>query len=172
MQAFQEAPFASVCGVPRSMSQESSTKDAPSGLLSCDPLISLLERAHVTKSSLIRVTGSSGLSAMLWLCRHGYEQVGYLRPGAGPHEQPDALIVAHTCDEATLRDLLETGPHVREGGALVFQSPLPRVLAFRADPIHRLLESHGYAVEECHHGQRRELHVARRRRLAPLKKAA
>lgn len=154
------------------MSHEPSTKDAPSGLLGADPLMSLLQRAQITKSSLIRVTGSSGLSALLWLCRHGYEQVGYLRPGAGPHEQPDALIVAHTCDEATLRNLLETGPHVREGGALVFQSPLPRVLAFRADPIHRLLESHGYVVEECHHGQRRELHVARRRHLAPLKKAA
>jgi hypothetical protein len=154
------------------MSQVSSTKDAFCGLLSSDPLISLLERAHVTKSSLIRVTGSSGLSALLWLCRHGYEQVGYLRPGAGPNEQPDALIVAHTCDEATLHDLLVTGPHVREGGALVFQSPLPRVLAFRADPIHRLLKSHGYAVEECHHGQRRELHVARRLRQAPLSKAA
>jgi hypothetical protein len=132
------------------------------GLLSSDPLIALLARAHVTKSSLIRVTGASGLSALLWLCRHGYEQVGYLKPGAGPHEQPDALIVAHTCDEATLRRLLETGPHVREGGALVFQSPLPRVLAFRADPIHRLLKEHGYVVEQCHHGQRRELHVARR----------
>jgi hypothetical protein len=144
------------------------SQEASSGLLSCDPLMSLLERAGVTKSSLIRVTGCSGLSALLWLCRHGYQQVGYLRPGVGPHEQPDALIVAHTCDEATLRDLLETGPHVREGGALIFQSPLPRVLAFRADPIHRLLKSQGYEVEECHHGQRRELHVARRQRHAWL----
>jgi hypothetical protein len=147
-------------------------QDSSSGLLSSDPLISLLERAHVTKSSLIRVTGSSGLSALLWLCRHGYEQVGYLKPGHGPHEQPDALIVAHTCDEAALRDLLATGPHVREGGALIFQSPLPRVLAFRADPIHRLLKSHGYELEECHHGQRRELHVARRQSPVPLRKAA
>jgi hypothetical protein len=149
------------------MSQESN-----SCLLSSDPLISLLARAGVSKSSLIRVTGSSGLSALLWLCRHGFDQVGYLKPGAGPHEQPDALIVAHTCDEATLGNLLERGPHVREGGALVFQSPLPRVPAFGADPIHRLLKSHGYAVEECHHGQRRELHIARRLPHVPLKKAA
>jgi len=147
------------------------TQEASSGLLSSDPLISLLARARVTKSSLIRVTGSSGLSALLWLCRHGYDQVGYLKPGAGPHEQPDALIVAHTCDEATLRDLLETGPHVREGGALVFQSPLPRVLASNADPIHRLLKSHGYTVEECLHGQRRELHVARRQTHVPQTRA-
>jgi hypothetical protein len=147
------------------------SQDSSSGLLSSDPLISLLERAHVTKSSLIRVTGSSGLSALLWLCRHDYQQVGYLKPGHGPHEQPDALIVAHTCDEAALRDLLATGPHVREGGALIFQSPLPGVLAGRADPIHRLLKSHGYELEECHHGQRRELHVARRQPNAWLKAA-
>ena len=149
------------------MSQESHT-----GLLSSDPLISLLARAHITKSSVIRVTGSSGLSALLWLCRHGFEQVGYLKPGHGPHEAPDALIVARTCDEATLAALLQNGPHVREGGALVFQSPLPRVLAFRADPIHRLLRRHGYTVEECHHGHRRELHIARRERHTPMKQAA
>ena len=135
---------------------------ASTGLLSRDPLLSLLARAHIDRSSVIRVTGPSGLSALLWLCRHGFEQVGYLKPGAGPHEQPDALIIAHTCDAASLETLLATGPHVREGGALVFQSPLPRVLGFRADPIHRLLERHGYGVEQCHHGYHRELHVARR----------
>ena len=57
--------------------------------------------------------------------------------------------------------MLETGPHVREGGVLVFQSPLP-ALAGKADPIHRLLANHGYVVEQCLHGARRELHVARR----------
>ena len=138
------------------------TQESSPGLLSSDPLISLLERAQVKKSSLIRVTGPSGLSALLWLCRHGYEQVGYLKPGAGPHEQPDALIIAHTCDEASLRNLFATGPHVREGGVLVFQSPLPDAAGSRADPIHRLLADHGYIVERCLHGARRELHVARR----------
>lgn len=145
------------------MPQDAPVHEATGGLLSSDPLIALLERSRISRSSVIRVTGPSGLSALLWLCRHGYEQVGYLKSGPGPHEQPDALIVAHTCDEDFLRNLLATGPHVREGGILVFQSPLPRVLAFRSDPIHRLLRSHGYDIEECHHGQRRELHVARRR---------
>ncbi len=143
------------------MSHDLSPQESSGGLLSSDPLISLLERAHVSKSSLIRVTGPSGLSALLWLCRHGYEQVGYLKPGAGPHEQPDALIVAHTSDEAALRKLLQTGPHVREGGVLVFQSPLPAT-GGKDDPIHRLLADHGYRVEQCLHGARRELHVARR----------
>lgn len=132
------------------------------GLSSSGDLVTLLEQSDIHKSSLIRVTGNSGLSALLWLCRHGYEQVGYLRPGPGcPEEQADALIIAHTCDEVTLARLLAAGPHVRDGGILIFQSPLP-LANDRSDPIHRRLTLAGYVVERCVHGQRRELHVARR----------
>lgn len=134
------------------------------GLAGGDDLVALLDQSHVYKSSLIRVTGSRGLSALLWLCRHGYDQVGYLRSGQGcPHEQPDALLVAHTCDAAALRRLLSTGPHVREGGVLIFQSRRPDDAADAApDPIHDCLDRHGYAIERCLHGSHRELHVARR----------
>lgn len=139
------------------------TQDGPTRLRSSDPLISLLARAKITKSSLIRVTGSNGLSAILWLCRHGFDQVGFVKAGPGcPHEQADALLIAHRFDEQSLRQLLATGPHVREGGVLVFQSPLPSTAAGRSDPIHWLLESHGYIVEQCVHGAHREVHVARR----------
>lgn len=139
------------------------TQDCSTGLLSADPLLSLLESVQVRKSSLIRVTGSSGLSALLWLCRHGFERVGYVKPGSGPHEEADAVIIAHTCNETALQRLLRTGPHVREGGVLIFRSPLPTMGDHApADPIHGLLEAHGYQVERCVHGHRRELHVARR----------
>jgi hypothetical protein len=109
----------------------------------------------------------------LWLCRHGFEQVGYIKPGSGgPHQEADALIVAHTCDEPALQRLLSTGPHVREGGVLIFRSPLPTAAqGVRSDPIHRLLETNGYVIETCLHGSRRELHVARRRPHALLKAA-
>ena len=149
------------------------TQESSAGLLSTDPLLSLLEGAQVSKSSLIRVTGPSGLSALLWLCRHGFERVGYVKPGAGrPNEDADALIVAHTCDESALERLLLTGPQVREGGVLIFRSPLPtNAEAGRSDPIHRLLQRSGYVVETCLHGGRRELHVARRRSDAWLKAA-
>ena len=134
------------------------------GLSGGGDLVALLEQSHVHKSSLVRVTGPSGLSALLWLCRHGYDQVGYVRTGQGcPHEQPDAVIVAHTCDEASLRRLLSEGPHVREGGVLIFPSHLPVGVADAGpDPIHDCLDRYGYAVERCVHGSRRELHVARR----------
>lgn len=135
-----------------------------SGLNRGADLIALLEDSDIHKDSLIRVTGPSGLSALLWLCRHDYEEVGYLRPGLGcPYEEADALIVAHTCDEAFLARLLASGPHVREGGVLVFQSALPAAhLTGASDPIHRQLATAGYGVERCLHGERRELHVARR----------
>ncbi len=72
-------------------------------------------------------------------------------------------MVAHTCDAAALQRLLSTGPHVREGGVLIFQSPLPGETAgAAADPIHDCLDRHGYAIERCLHGSHRELHVARR----------
>ncbi len=125
-------------------------------------LVGLLEQSQIHKSSLIRITGSSGLATLLWMCRRGYEQVGYLRSGEScPHEDPDALIVAETCNELALQRLLTGGPHVREGGVLVVQSPLPAELG-GDDPIHRCLGRFGYAVERCVRGARRELHVARR----------
>lgn len=144
-------------------------QDVSQGLLRSDPLITLLESAGVARSSTIRVTGPSGLPALLWLCRHGFEKVGYLKPGPGcPHEDADVLLIAHTCPPAWLERLLATGPHVREGGLLIFRSALPGGVP---DPIHALLERNGYAVERCVHGAHRELHVARRRPL-PAWKAA
>jgi hypothetical protein len=148
------------------------TQDCSTGLLSADPLLSLLEDVQVSKSSLIRVTGSSGLSALLWLCRHGFERVGYVKPGAASHDEADAVIIAHTCDAPTLAGLLAAGPHVREGGVLIFRSPLPMTdEELRCDPIHRLLQANGYVVEKCLHGSHRELHVARRNRHQWLKAA-
>jgi hypothetical protein len=138
---------------------------SPPGRSNSDDLVDLLEQADVHKTSLIRVTGPSGLSALLWLCRRGYEQVGYLRAGQGcPHEEPDALLIAHTCDDASLEALLSRGPRVREGGVLIFQSPPPPAAGRLEDPIHRRLRQSGYTVERCLHGGRREVHVARRRR--------
>jgi hypothetical protein len=139
----------------------------PNGLAHSADLVALLEQAGVHKNSLIRVTGPSGLSALLWLCRHDYEEVGYLRPGLGcPHEEADALIVAHTCDPAFLARLLAGGPHVREGGVLVFQSALPA--AEGQDSIARRLAAAGYRIERRFQGEHRQLHVARRLRDAVM----
>ena len=138
------------------------------GLSGAPDLIGLFEAADIRRSSVIRVTGPSGLSALLWLCRHGFEQVGYQRPGFGPAEQPDALLVAHNCDAPALERLLVDGPHVHEGGVLVFQCALP----ISALLVTHLLVTHGYQVERRLHGVRRDLYLARRRSSPRMLKAA
>lgn len=125
-----------------------------------DPFAALLRRADIDRSSVILLTGHGSLPALLWFCRHGYDRVGYLKPGSAAPEPADALIVGPTCRVSDLSELLTAGPHVREGGALIFRSLLPP--GAEADPVHALLVRHGYVVERCLHGVRRELHVARR----------
>jgi hypothetical protein len=140
------------------------------GPLQTASLVALLERVGVTKSSVIRVTGPSALSALLWLCRHDYQQVGYMSAiGGGPHEEPDAIIVAHTCNELDLKRLLAAGRQVRPGGVFIFQlrsgedgSPLG---------VDWMLESGGFTSEQRLDGEHRSLIIARRRTLA-LRKAA
>lgn len=140
------------------------------GSLKTAPLADLLESVGVSKSSIIRVTGPSSLSALLWFCRHGYEQVGYVRLGEGcPHDEPDAIIVAHTCNELDLKRLLSVGRQVRPGGVFIFKfrsaadsSPLG---------VEWLLQQAGFTTEQRLERGRRALIVARRRTIA-LRKAA
>jgi hypothetical protein len=130
----------------------------------------LLESVGVSKSSVIRVTGPSSLSALIWFCRHGFEQVGYVRPGEGClHEEPDAIIVAHTCNELDLKRLLSVGRQVRPGGVFIFQFRS----AADASPlaIDWLLQQAGFTAEQRLERGRRALIVARRRTVA-LRKAA
>ncbi len=147
------------------------TKSISGGLLQTPSLIALLERVGVTRSSVIRVSGASSLSALLWLCRHGFEQVGYVRAGEGcPNEaDPDALIVAHTCNEIDLKDILTLSRQVRPGGALIFQLRLE--LDSSPLSIDWLLEGAGFTTEERLDGERRALIIARRHSFA-LSKAA
>lgn len=145
-------------------------KSIAGGLLTTAPLIALLERAGVTKSSVIRVTGPSSLSALLWLCRHDYQQVGYMRAIEGaPHEEPDAIIVAHTCNEIDLKRLLAAGRQVRPGGVFIFQ--LRAGDASGGLGVDWLLESAGFTTEQRLDGEHRALIIARRRTLA-MRKAA
>jgi hypothetical protein len=135
-----------------------------------DTLGEVLAGAGVDKTSTIHVTGPGGLAALLWLCRHGYEQVGLVRHGRSPGEDSDLLWAPLTCDLAALDALLETGPHPRDGGVLIVQTPEPP--AGTTDPVHTLLRRHGYRIERCLHGRHRELHVARRASIGRLQRAA
>jgi hypothetical protein len=129
-------------------------------------LAAFLEGAGVTKTSLIRVTGPSSLPALLWLCRHGYDQVGYVRAGQGsPHEaEADAVIVAHTCGDLELRLALHMAREVRPGGVFMFRLRIDSGCS--RDGIERLLKQHGLSVERRIDNGRRALIIARRSAVA------
>src|SRR6201995_3688156 len=117
------------------------------GVIDTDPLAALLDRVGVSKSSIIRITGPSALGALLWFCRHGYDQVGYVRPGEGsPHEAPDAIIVAHTCNELELKHLLAVGRQVKPGGVFIFRARTPVQSSLLA--VDWLLGQAGFDVEQ------------------------
>ncbi len=126
-----------------------------------ETLADILTRAGVSKSSTIRVTGPAGLAALLWFCRHGYDQVGFARGGPHLADDADLVLVPQTHGLEDLERLLHQGPHPRAGGVLIVQTPEPEN-ASGADPVHDLLARSGYRLELCLHGRHRELHVARR----------
>ncbi|MEW5684742.1 MAG: hypothetical protein AB1942_07475 [Pseudomonadota bacterium] len=134
---------------------------ASGGLLQSGRLLSVLADAGVDRSSVVRVTGPCALPALLWLCRHGFDQVGHLRGEACPHEDaPDALIAAHACDELGLKRLAPLARLVRPGGAMLVQL---RNDAFDAAAgIDWLLRNAGFTAERRLVGERRALVVARR----------
>ncbi|WP_293370857.1 hypothetical protein [Phenylobacterium sp.] len=133
-------------------------------------LTTLLDGAGITRSSVIRVTGDGALAGLLWLRRHGYEGVGYGWSGANaPRLEPDAVLVAHTCDEITLKRLLAVGRQVRPGGVFVFQHRLESEGC--ALGIEWLLDQAGFITERRLNGARRALIIARRRDSAMCKAA-
>jgi hypothetical protein len=129
----------------------------------------LLAQAGVGPSSVIRIAGPGGLAPLLWLCRHGYDQVGYLPQGPCPADDCDLLMILHPGDAESLGHTLEKASHLKAGGVLVVQTPNPPADVV-PDPLHLQLAASGYRVERCLHGAHREIHVARRQ--AVLKKAA
>jgi hypothetical protein len=156
---------------PCESEQPPSEPDQPPSSLS-DILTDLLRRAGVDKFSSIRVTGPAGLAALLWFCRHGYEHVGYVRGGAGPTDHGDLVLAPQTCDVDALEEILRRGPHPREGGVLIVQTPIPANDSAGADPVHELLARSGFRVEHCLRGHHRELHVARRSESPASRKVA
>jgi|GEM_PF-5947611 len=134
------------------------------------PLENLLAAVGVTKTSIIRITGPSALGALLWFCHHNFEQVGYVRPGDGaPHESPDAVIVAHTCNELEFKRLLAVGRQVKPGGVFLFRCRVPGQSSLLA--IEWLLGQASFDVDRTLIRGGRALVVARRRAGQMLKAA-
>ena len=133
-------------------------------------LSNIFEAAGIDRQSLIQITGPDALVSLLWLCRHGFENVGYVKCGAPhPAEPVDALIIPHRCTPDALLTLLDGAPIVRPGGALIF-----RGVGRRSDgpTIETILARFGYQLQSHFGGNRLGLNVARRSAQFALAKAA
>jgi hypothetical protein len=123
----------------------------------------VLQRAGVTKTSVVRVTGPAGLAAIFWLSRHGYDRAAYVHPNRVATMDPvDALLVPHACQAQALTDLIQGGGCLREGGVLIVQAP-PAGLVGVNDSVPAVLEPLGYAVEQPLSDKGRDIYIARRR---------
>ena len=87
-------------------------------------LIPCLDLAGLSRRHLILVAGPGALPAMLWLCRHGYEQAVHLGPHSPRCATPaaDALFVPHLSGAAGLTSILPSAGCVREGGVLILRT--------------------------------------------------
>lgn len=124
-------------------------------------LSQLLAEAGVRPGSNIRVTGPGSLSALLWLCRRGYDRVGCLQAGRrSPADDAEALLVAHTATGGWLADLLDRGPHVREGGVMIVQTA--HAPAANDGVVEAVFRAHRFNVVRRLSGVHRNVLVARR----------
>jgi hypothetical protein len=117
----------------------------------------LLERAGVSKTSVIQVVGEGGLQAVLWLCRHGYERAGFLH-GVGPAEPADVVLAPCAGDVAALDDALTQAAHLPSGGLMLVRA---RPSMGGETTAERLARS-GFRIERRLPGARRDLYLARR----------
>jgi hypothetical protein len=136
-----------------------------------DLLAALLHDAGVGARSAIRVAGKSGLSSLIWLCRHGFDDVAYVRASIhGPSDPGDALLVLHIPSPAELEALLAEA-QVREGGVAIVQTPHLGAPG-GPDPVQAVLARAGYRVERRLDRRSGDVYVARRTGGSSLKRAA
>ena len=117
----------------------------------------LLQRAGVLKTSVIQVVGEGGLQALLWLCRHGYEQVGFLH-GVGPAEPAEVVLAPCAGDAASLDDALAQAAHLPAGGLMLVRAR-PSI---GGEPTAERLRRSGFSIERRLPGRHRDLFLARR----------
>ena len=133
-------------------------------------LSNVFEAAAIDRHSLIQLTGPDALASLLWLCRQGFENVGYVKCGQPhPAEPVDALVIPHRCTADELLTLLDGAPSVRPGGSLIFRSASG---AAEESAIENVLQRFGYRLHRRFGDARRVLNVARRRTPLALAKAA
>ena len=119
-----------------------------------------LASVGIRETSAIHLVGAGALASLLWLCRHGFEEVAILAGPCAPSEPADLLLALDTSEPATLERLAWDMPHVRPGGVVIVRTNSAR-RAERAR-ARALLRQHGFLIERRLHSGRRDVYVARR----------
>ena len=114
----------------------------------------------IRKTSAIHLIGKGALAPLLWLCRHGFDEVAIVNGAPAPSEPADLLLSLHTSGAAAFERLATGLPHVRPGGIVIVRTDLRR----HADRERTscLLGRYGFRVERRLRHGRREVCVARR----------
>jgi hypothetical protein len=132
--------------------------DEPSS--AAEGVCAFLASLGIRKTSAIHLVGQGALAPLLWLCRHGFDDVVMLSGGRAPSEPADLLVSLDTSGVAAFERLGGDLPHVRPGGVVIVRTERRR----RADRgrANKLLGRHGFRIERRLQHGRREVYVARR----------
>ena len=113
----------------------------------------------IGRTSAIHLIGRQALGPLLWLCRHGFDEVTALTGDCMPSEPADLLVSLDTQGTAAFDRLASDMPHVKPGGLIIVRTCRRRRDRERAK---RLLGREGFRIERRLHQGRREVYVARR----------
>jgi hypothetical protein len=124
----------------------------------------------IGRTSAIHLVGRGALAPLLWLCRHGFDEVTALSGVRSPSEPADLLVSLDTCGTAAFEQLAGDLPHVKPGGLVIVRTDRRR----RTDRqrASRLLGRDGFRIERRLRQGRRDVYVARREILAATSAAA
>jgi hypothetical protein len=137
------------------------TKEPPDGpSTAAEGVCAFLASLGIRKTSVIHLVGKGALAPVLWLCRHGFDEVVMLSGGPCPSEPADLLVSLETSGPAAFDRLASDLPHVRPGGVVIVRTDHRR----RADRsrANSLLGRHGFRIERRLRHGRRDVCVARR----------
>jgi hypothetical protein len=137
------------------------TKEPPGGPCSAaEGVCAFLASLGIRRTSAIHLVGKGALAPVLWLCRHGFDDVAMLSGGVCPSEPADLLVSLDTSGAAAFARLASDLPHVRPGGIVIVRTEHRR----RADRSRAssLLGRHGFRIERRLQNGRRDVYVARR----------
>ena len=114
----------------------------------------------VWRTSSIHLVGRGALASLLWLCRHGFDEVAILNGAPAPAERADLLLCLDASGDAMFERLAAEMPRVRPGGAVILRTD--RESCADRDRASRLLGRSGFHLERRLRGGRRDVYIARR----------